>query len=146
MNTIRRIEVNFAVPTPITDDQMRAIHEIVGDMCDATETAEMVHWPAGAGSKPLWREPLEPEWDDSVYCITTCARERYETEKFEPRRVQRSRLARALGWLRRMGEAAREDRRLAEEMWQEMHGEGLADGSPAAQAWRAVHPKTRRVK
>ena len=79
---IRRIEVDFAIPVEMTQTTQRLLCEIVNGMARATETPQIVHWQAGCGSKPIWNEPQEPTWDDSIYHIDTCARERYETKPF----------------------------------------------------------------
>jgi hypothetical protein len=79
---VRRIEVDFAMPVEMTPTIQRILLEIVNGMARATETPEIVHWQSGCGSKPIWNEPEEPTWDDSVYHVDTCARERYETEPF----------------------------------------------------------------
>lgn len=81
---ISKIEVSFAMPVELTQGEMMRIDQIVNDAARRTETPEIVHWAAGCGSKPLWREPLEPNWDDAVFYIETCARERYDTEPFKP--------------------------------------------------------------
>ena len=97
---IDKIEVNFARPVELTQGEMRAIHEIVGNAARRTETPEFVHWAAGTGSKPNWSktdckifgyEPTpdspdsgEPTFDDSVYYIETATRERYDSEPFKP--------------------------------------------------------------
>jgi hypothetical protein len=81
---ISRIEVQFAVPVELTDREMQDIHRIVNNAARRSQTPELIHWAAGTGSKPIWRKPQEPEWDDSVFFIECCARERYETEKFVP--------------------------------------------------------------
>lgn len=98
--TISKIEVSFARPVELTDGEQQRIHAIVSDMARRTETPEFVHWAAGTGSKPNWSktdckifgmEPTadspesgEPTWDDSVFCIETATRERYDTEPFKP--------------------------------------------------------------
>jgi hypothetical protein len=97
---ISKIEVNFALPVDLTDSEMRIIRDIANDAARRTETPERVHWAAGTGSKPNWSktdckifgyEPTadspesgEPTWDDSVYCIDTATRERYENEPYKP--------------------------------------------------------------
>lgn len=77
---IKRIEIEFAIPVVMTPALQRHLCEMVNAMARATETDEIVHWQAGYGSKPIWNEPHEPTWDDSVYRIDTYARERYESE------------------------------------------------------------------
>jgi hypothetical protein len=79
---VRRIEVDFAMPVEMTQTLQRLICDLVNGMARATETPDIVHWQAGCGSKPIWNEPEEPTWDDTVYRIDTFARERYETEPF----------------------------------------------------------------
>lgn len=77
---IKRIEVDFAIPVVMTPTLQRHLCNMVNAMARATETDEIVHWQSGVGSKPIWNEPHEPTWDDSVYHIETCARRRYESE------------------------------------------------------------------
>ncbi len=97
---INKIEVSFARPVELTQREMQAIHEIVGNAAQRTETPEFVHWAAGTGSKPNWSktdcaifgyqptadspESGEPTFDDSVYYIETATRERYDTEPYKP--------------------------------------------------------------
>jgi hypothetical protein len=97
---VTKIEVNFARPVDLTDGEMRRIDEIANDAARRTETLEFVHWAASVGSKPNWSktdckiwgfeatadspESGEPMWDDSVFCIETATRERYESELFKP--------------------------------------------------------------
>jgi hypothetical protein len=80
---IRKIEIDFAIPVMMTPMIQRQLSEIVDRMARATETSEIVHWPSGYGSKSIWNEPHEPTWDNAVYHIETCARERYESEPFK---------------------------------------------------------------
>lgn len=79
------IEVQFAIPVLITPAMELELNGLVNQMARATETEEIVHWPAGQGSKPSWNEPNEPEWDNSIYFIETFARERYPSEPFDPK-------------------------------------------------------------
>lgn len=97
---ISKIEVSFARPVELTQNEMQEIHAIVGEAARRTETPEFVHWAAGTGSKPNWSktdcaifgyqptadspESGEPTFDDSVYFIETATRERYDTEPFKP--------------------------------------------------------------
>jgi hypothetical protein len=82
---VRAIEIQFARPVLITLSVQRILVDLVNEMARATETPEFIHWAAGSGSKPLWREPEEPEWDDTIFHIETFSRERYDTEPFKPR-------------------------------------------------------------
>ena len=98
---ITKIEVSFAMPVELKDGEMQRLNEIVNDAARRTETPGIVHWAAGCGSKPNWSktdckiwgfEPTadspdtgEPTFDDSVFFIETCARERYSTDTpFKP--------------------------------------------------------------
>jgi hypothetical protein len=81
---ISRIEVQFAIPVELTEAERESIFRIVNNAARRSQTPGLVHWAAEVGSKPLWREPLEPEWDDSVFCINCCARQRYKTEPYVP--------------------------------------------------------------
>jgi hypothetical protein len=81
---IRRIEITFAVPVELTTREMQDLNRIANNAARRSQTPELVHWAAGCGSKPIWNEPHEPTWDDTVFSIDCCARERYETEKFVP--------------------------------------------------------------
>jgi DNA-directed RNA polymerase subunit RPC12/RpoP len=44
------------------------------------EHPDKVMWLFGRGSKPLWREPEEPDWDDSIYCIEIAERKAHPKE------------------------------------------------------------------
>lgn len=81
---IKRIEVQFGIPVELTGEEMRQLQQIVNAAARRSETPTIVHWAAGCGSKSLWREPEEPDWDDSIFFIECCARERYESEPFKP--------------------------------------------------------------
>lgn len=81
---IQRIEVQFSIPVEMTNEEQQKLVQFIGNITRRSETPNIVHWPAGIGSKPLWREPQEPNWDDLVFFIDCCARERYENEPFKP--------------------------------------------------------------
>ena len=51
-------------------------------LCKAWEADNpgFIMWPAGHGSKVLWREPEEPDFDDSVLSIDVASREATEKE------------------------------------------------------------------
>jgi hypothetical protein len=89
---MERIEVDFAIPVLMTQDQQRRLLEIIDEIADSpwNTPAEGVHWMAGMGSKMHWSKidalmlgktpdpdaPAtgEPARDDSVYHVETCAR------------------------------------------------------------------------
>jgi hypothetical protein len=95
-----KIEVNFAIPVELTDRDMMLIDRIVNDAARRTETAEIVHWAAHVGCKPNYSkadcrflgkvpaddapESGEPTYEDDVFYIETCCRERFESEPFKP--------------------------------------------------------------
>lgn len=81
---VRRIEVDFAIPVKMTEAIRRFLREVVNRIARASETEDIVHWASGQGSKPIWNEPHEPTWDDSVYHIKTASRQRYPSEPFNP--------------------------------------------------------------
>lgn len=86
------IEVDFAIPVLMTQDQQRRLLAILNEIIDSpwNEPVEGVHWMAGVGSKMRWSrhdaallgkpaEPGAPEsgpptYDDSVYHVESCAR------------------------------------------------------------------------
>jgi len=99
--SIRKVEIDFALPVELTDDEMHQLCEIANNAARRTETPEIVHWQAGCGSKPsfsradccfLGKEPDEdapdsgePTWDDEIFYIETFSRERYKSEASDVR-------------------------------------------------------------
>lgn len=97
---VKKIEVNFAIPVELTQAEMQLIDTIANDAARRTETDKVVHWAAGCGDKPNWSktdcaifgyEPTpdspesgEPTFDSTIFCVETFARERYESEPFDP--------------------------------------------------------------
>ena len=93
---IRKIEVEFALPVELTDDEQRSICEMVQRIAKRHQPEGMVHWQFGCGSKPLFSqadcrflgkpvdacqpETGEPTFDDEVFYIETAAREAYPSE------------------------------------------------------------------
>ena len=89
---MERLEVDFAKPVLMTQDQQRRLHAIISEIVDSpwNQPKEGVHWLAGCGSKPNWSkadchilgkrpEPGAPEsggptFDDTVFYMETCAR------------------------------------------------------------------------
>ena len=82
-NEIVRIEINFPVGVELPDGFERELDALVDKACKHYERAhpDRVMWPAGHGSKILWREPEEPDFDRSVYEVSVSERERYESER-----------------------------------------------------------------
>jgi hypothetical protein len=93
---IRKIEIEFAIPVELTDDEQRRLCDFVQRIAKRHQPDGMVHWQSGCGSKPIFSQadsrflgkPVdpsapergEPEFDDEVYHIETYAREAYESE------------------------------------------------------------------
>ena len=93
---IQRIEIEFALPVELTDEEYQALDRIVGHVCKRSCPEGWAFWPAGYGSKPQWSradalflgkeaEPNapasgEPTFDDSIYHIECAARELYPEE------------------------------------------------------------------
>ncbi len=81
---IRAIEIGFAEPVELTEQDQQDLVKIAGRMCDRYERAnpERVMWPCGIGQKMLTNpfmasddEPLE--FDESVFQIDCNERENY---------------------------------------------------------------------
>lgn len=85
-----RIEINFQVAVDFPPGFEQALDGLIGMVCDKYEAENQgrVMWPAGAGSKILWREPEEPGFDDSVYAIDVAEREMSEKELERQKRQQ----------------------------------------------------------
>ena len=102
---INSLEIHFALSVSLTDEEMQSLDRFVGRICDRHTPDGWVYWPSGHGSRPIWREPEEPAWDDSVYQITTCAREAWPEEierdrkREEARRRHRERIWYQIGCL-----------------------------------------------
>ena len=79
---IRAIEIAFPVDMDLSDDFEGKLVELISEECKRYEKQhpDRVMWPAGFGAKILWREPEEPDFDESVFSITVSERERYDTE------------------------------------------------------------------
>ena len=90
MNKLQKIEIVFPVGVELPPGWERVLDALVDMVCEAYEQQNptRVMWPAGQGSKPIWREPQEPDWDDSVYFIDVAEREAYPKE-LERRRWQK---------------------------------------------------------
>jgi len=95
--SIRKIEVDFALPVELTDDEMRGLCDIVQQVAKRHQPEGMVHWQFGCGSKPVFSQadslflgkPIddsapesgEPTYNDEVFYIETAARESYPGDK-----------------------------------------------------------------
>lgn len=93
----RRIEIEFALPVTLTDDEMRQFCDMVQKIAKRHQPEGWVHWQSGCGQKPILSQadcrflgkPVdpnapergEPEFDDTVFHIETTAREAYPNEK-----------------------------------------------------------------
>lgn len=95
------IEIRFATPTLVSDERIRLIHDIISEAIREPENQPegYVHWVSGCGDKPVWRcqgdqalmglpidpslprDPVEPDFDSSVFEITTTCRERRPGER-----------------------------------------------------------------
>lgn len=89
----RRIEIDFAVPVIISDDQFRRLYDVISDITKANVPEGSVHWVFGYGDKAIFSQadceflgkPVdpnapakgEPEFDDTVLQFETFCREKY---------------------------------------------------------------------
>ncbi|MGE4195936.1 MAG: hypothetical protein AB7G11_02275 [Phycisphaerales bacterium] len=89
---MERLEVEFAIPVLMTQDQQRRLHGIIDEIVDSpwNQPTEGVHWLSGCGSKPNWSkadarmlgiaaptnapETGGPTFDDAVFHMETTAR------------------------------------------------------------------------
>jgi hypothetical protein len=94
---IRQIEVSFAIPVDVTDDEMQLLDGMIQRIAKRNQPEGFLHWCAEVGAKPRWSktdarifgletdpdapESGEPTFDDEVLYFATCCRERYEGEK-----------------------------------------------------------------
>lgn len=79
-NKINVIEIVFPVPVELSNNFIRALASLLDGLCEEYKLANPTRtmWPAGFGSKPLWREPEEPDFEDSVFQISMAERESYD--------------------------------------------------------------------
>lgn len=89
---VQRIEIDFSLPTYITREQDRALHQLLDEIVNSpcNQPQDGVHWVSGCGAKPRWSQADahflgkqadegapksgEPTFDDRVYAIETTAR------------------------------------------------------------------------
>ena len=78
----QRIEVDFPVDMELSDDFQQQLMELLSKECAKYEQRypSRVMWVGGVGDKILWREPEEPDFDDSILSFTVSERERYTDE------------------------------------------------------------------
>jgi len=81
-NVVSKIEVTFPTPVKLLREIQRGIDDLLEPICDKhmQEHPDRVMWIFGHGSKPLWREPEEPGWDDEVYMIEIAERKAHPKE------------------------------------------------------------------
>jgi DNA-directed RNA polymerase subunit RPC12/RpoP len=81
-NTISEMEITFPTPVDLPSEVQRGMEDLLQPICDKhmQEHPDRVMWVFGQGSKPLWREPDEPEWDDEVYMIEIAERKAHPKE------------------------------------------------------------------
>jgi hypothetical protein len=103
---ISRIEIDFALPVDLTQDQQRRLGSPLDEIVAAHQPEDGIHWVSGYGSKPRWSkadaaflgktadenapETGEPAFDDSIYHIETTERG-FVSDK-ERRRVMKNRI------------------------------------------------------
>ncbi|MFB5646021.1 MAG: hypothetical protein ACE5R3_05415 [Nitrosopumilaceae archaeon] len=79
MNKIRKIEIDFPVAVELPNGFGKKLFDLIGkDICDLYEKQNPSKslWPSGYGQKPMWREPLEPEFDESILHIQVSIKEK----------------------------------------------------------------------
>lgn len=81
-NVVSKIEVTFPTSVTLSSEVQRGIDDLLQPICDkhVQENPDRVMWVFGHGSKPLWREPEEPEWDDEVFMIEIAERKAHPKE------------------------------------------------------------------
>lgn len=79
---IRKIEVDFPCPVEVPEYVDDFIFQAIDMMCRTYNKSNPGRrmWISGAGSKPIWREPLEPEFDNDILYVHVS-----EHEKQKPR-------------------------------------------------------------
>lgn len=105
---IKSVEMRFAMPVYFTRDQERRLHDLVDEIVEhpCNQTEDGTHWLAGYGSKPLWNEPQEPDFDhDTLFMESTArpfvsekerAKKQKAREKYGQRLEARARLNKAI--------------------------------------------------
>ena len=80
---IQKIEIEFPFPVELPPGFPEFLGTTVSLICKKyeAENPDRVMWPSGHGSKPIWREPEEPDFDDNIYHISCTEREAYPKER-----------------------------------------------------------------
>lgn len=83
---IQRIEISFGAPVELSEAEETLLMGLLSSACDrySDEHPDRTMWVAGWGAKPLWREPQEPDFDDTVLHGECYERERFDTERERP--------------------------------------------------------------
>jgi hypothetical protein len=77
-----KMEITFPTPVDLSSEIQRGMEDLLQPICEKhmKEHPDRVMWVFGHGSKPLWREPEEPEWDDEIYFIEIAERKAHPKE------------------------------------------------------------------
>jgi len=78
MNKTIKIEIIFPVMVDFPDRFQQELDFLIGKVCKKYEADNpgRVMWPFANGAKPIWNEPNEPEWNESIYEIQVAEREK----------------------------------------------------------------------
>ena len=80
---INKIIVDFPLPIELPEGFERALDGLINMICEKyrKENPDRVMWPASRGSLPIFHEPHEPTFDDSILHIEVAEREDYNQLK-----------------------------------------------------------------
>jgi len=83
MMKVQKIEIEFPFLVELPPGFEQVLGTLVNLVCKKyeAENPDRVMWPAGHGSKPIWREPEEPDFDDDIYHISVAEREAHKKER-----------------------------------------------------------------
>ena len=89
-NKVQRIEINFPATVEMPSGFEHIVMSYADAICSAWEAANKgkVMWAAGVGAKVIWKEPEEPDYDDSVFCIDCAMRDESPKEKDKRERLE----------------------------------------------------------
>ncbi len=104
---VSSIEVSFAIPVYITQEQQRALHDLLDSITDSPKNTpkEGVHWFSSSGAKPNYSaidagflgvapgpnppaDGEEPTFDETVLCLSTSARS-FNSDRERERELKR---------------------------------------------------------
>lgn len=107
MKKVSTIEIVFDQPIEVPEVFESVMDALIRNICKEYEKLNptRIMWPSGGGCKPIWNEPHEPTWDESVLQISVSEREDYHGRNRANPDGER---------LRAEAEAAREKRREGE--------------------------------